>query len=168
MKLIDIGAFNGDSVLHFISYPDIDSIEAYEPNDRYKDLWTTIEKHYPNVTFHNKAVYTHDGTVDYYQRPDDAPLGSTIMKSKIQNDENLTKSVKCVDILSIIPNEPFCLKLDAEGAEYDILERIILADKGHLIDRLYVEWHDSKMTSDNYARQIVIVNYFGKRMKQWL
>lgn len=168
MKLIDIGAFNGDSALHFISYPDIDSIEAYEPNTDYEDIWKAISEHYPQITFHAQAVYTHDGMTEFYQRPKEAPLGSTIMKSKIQNDPNETKPVQCVDILDILPSEPFCLKLDAEGAEYDILERLILAKKSDLVDRLYVEWHDSKMTSDNFARQVAIVNVFKKRLKPWL
>ncbi len=167
MKHIDIGAFNGDSVLHFISYPDIDSIEAYEPNSDFKDIWKAIEKHYPNVKILPYAVYTHTGTVPYYKRPADLPLGSTIMKSKIQQSEHEISEVKCVDILDVI-TEKCSLKLDAEGAEYDILERLIESGKAELIDRLYIEWHDSKMTSDNYARQVVITNYFRKRLQSWL
>jgi FkbM family methyltransferase len=168
MKLIDIGAFNGDSVLHFISYPDIDSIDAYEPNSDFIKLWKAIEEHYPGVKFHNKAVYTYTGKVTYYKRPSDLPLGSTIMKSKIQDAPNEKITVECIDVLEIIPNEKFCLKVDAEGAEFDILERIIEAGKGSLVDRLYVEWHDTKMTTDNSQRQVDITNYFGDRIKAWL
>lgn len=168
MKLVDIGAFNGDSALHFISYPDIDSIDCYEPNTDYKDIWAAISKHYPEITFYDQAVYIHNDKVEYYKRPKNAPLGSTIMKSKIQDIENEQSTIKCIDILDIIPDEPFCLKLDAEGAEYDILERLIENNKADLIDRLYIEWHDSKMTSDNYARQVAIVNYFKKKIKAWI
>lgn len=167
MKLIDIGAFNGDSALHFISYPDIDHIDAYDPNPDYLDIWDAISNHYPEIHFYNKAVYTHNGETAYYQRPKEAPLGSTVMKSKIQDAEAEEKTVKCIDILDLV-DERCCLKLDAEGAEYDILERLIESSKHELIDRLYVEWHDSKMTSDNYARQVAIVNYFGKRIRAWL
>lgn len=166
MKLLDIGAFNGDSALHFISYPDIDSVEAYEPNEDFKDIWQAISNHYP-ITFINKAVYTYNGEIEYYQRPSELPLGSTIMKEKIQSTPATTKKVECVDILDLI-TEMCCLKLDVEGAEYDILERIITGGKADLIDRLYVEWHDSKMTSDNFARQVAIINYFDKRIKAWL
>lgn len=168
MKLLDVGGFNGDSALHFISYPDIDSIEVYEPNTTYETLWAAIEKFYPNIRFNPVAVYIYDGTITYYQRPYEAPLGSTIMEAKIQGAENEAKTVHCVDILNIIPDQPFVLKLDAEGAEYDILERLIQSGKHELVDRLYVEWHDSKMTSDNYARQIAIANCFRNRIKPWL
>jgi len=166
MKLIDIGAFNGDSALHFISYPDIDSIDAYEPNEDFKLIWQAIEGTYP-IKFINKAVYTYNGTVDFYKRPPESPLGSTIMESKIKREVEVSQ-VECVDILDIVPDETYCLKLDAEGAEYDILERIITEGKPDNIDRLYVEWHDSKMTSDNFARQVAIVNYFRKRIHPWL
>jgi FkbM family methyltransferase len=168
MKLIDIGAFNGDSALHFISYPDIDSIYAYDPNDDYLELWDAIERFYPSVSFKNLAVYTNNGSINFYKQPRDLSLGSTLMKDKVEGSRYEIVNVDCVDILDIIPDEPFCLKLDAEGAEYDILERLIESGKHTLVDRLYVEWHDSKMTSDNFARQVAIINYFGKRIKQWL
>lgn len=168
MKLIDIGTFNGDSALHFISYPDIDHIDAYDPVNGFADLWVAISKHYPEINFTQKAVYIYNGDITYYQRPTNVPLGSTIMQAKLQNDENDTMTVPCIDILDIVPDEPYCLKIDAEGAEYDILERIITKGNPDNIDRLYVEWHDSKMTSDNYARQIVITNCFKNRIKAWL
>ena len=168
MKLIDIGAFNGDSTLHFISYPDIDSIDAYEPNGDFTGIWRAITWHYPSVHFFQSAVYTHNGKVQYTQRPADLPLGSTIMTSKSGWGMGEVKEVPCIDILDIIPNEPFCLKVDAEGAEYDILERLIESGKSDLVDRLYVEWHDTKMDTDNSDRQIGIVEHFGKRVKAWL
>lgn len=167
--MIDIGAFNGDSVLHFMSYPDIDAVDAYEPNTTYTNIWKAIEKHYAGkVRIFPFAVYTYKGRVEYTQRPDDLPLGSTIMKTKSGWGNGEIKKVICVDILDIIPDEPFCLKVDAEGAEYDILERLIDSGKSDLVDRLYVEWHDTKMSSDNSQRQINITNHFGDRVKQWL
>lgn len=168
MNLIDIGTFNGDSALHFVSYLDIDHIDAYDPSPNFTKLWQAISEHYPDIHFWQKAVYTYNGEITYYQRPHAAPLGSTIMEAKIQNDERQEITVPCVDVLDILPDSPFCLKIDAEGAEYDILERIITEGRGELIDRLYVEWHDSKMTSDNFARQVAIVNFFKKRLKAWL
>lgn len=168
MKLIDIGAFNGDSVLHFISYPDIDSIDAYEPNTDFSPLWRAIEEFYENVRFAPVAVYTYKGSIEYTKRPEDLPLGSTIMKEKSGWGDGQIMKVLCVDILDIIPDQPFCLKLDAEGAEYDILERLIESGKSDLVNRLYVEWHDTKMSSDNSERQIAITEHFGIRMKQWL
>ena len=168
MKLIDLGGFSGDSALHFIAYPDITEIDVYEPNDSFAELWSAISKRYPQVKFINKAVYTHTGEIQFTERPDDLPLGSTIMQSKSGWGMGVVKTIPCVDILEIIPNEKFCLKVDIEGAEYDVLERLIEAKKSNLVDRLYVEWHDSKMSSDNAQRQRDITAHFGDRIKAWL
>jgi FkbM family methyltransferase len=167
MKLIDLGAYNGDTALHFIAYPDIDSIDAYEPNSDFTEIWSAISQHYPTIRFFPSAVYTKTGFVPY-RKMTDAGLGSTLISEKIDSDKGELMEVACVDIMGIIPNEPFCLKVDIEGAEYDVLERLIDSGKSDLVDRLYVEWHDAKMTSDNTTRQARIVEHFGKRIKEWL
>lgn len=168
MKLIDIGAFNGDTALHFISYPDITSIEAYEPNYDFKPIWDAIENYYPNVRFTPWAVYTYTGEITYFKRYAKKPLGSTVMKEKIQSQRKKTMTVNCVDILDIVPKkQKYCLKIDAEGAEYDILERLINNFQTQNIDRLYVEWHGHKMDGNYTERQKKIEKHFGKRIQPW-
>lgn len=166
MKLIDLGAFNGDSALHFIANPEIDRIDAYDPNTSFTDIWAAISKHYTGITYYPLAVYTYNGTIDYLQRPDDLPLGSTIMREKGSWSDDEIKPVECIDILDVL-TERCQLKMDIEGAEYDVLERIIDNGKSDLIDRLYVEWHGSKMTGDYQQRQERITKHFGKKLKAW-
>lgn len=168
MKLIDIGALNGDSALHFINYPDIDHIDAYEPNEFFEDLWIAISNFYVGINFYARAVYTYTGEIEYTLRPSDLPLGSSVIKEKHGWGQGRIIKIPCVDILKIIPEEKFCLKIDAEGAEYDILERLVASGKSSLVDRLYVEWHDSKMSSDNSLREIELKKHFGNRIKTWL
>jgi FkbM family methyltransferase len=170
MKHIDIGAFNGDSVLHFVSYHDIDSIDAYEPNDMYWPLWTAINKFYPEVNFYPYAVWTRDGKVIFDQRTDKHAMGSTMMLNKHGYGMGRCIGVKCIDVLKILPpkDEKVSLKIDAEGAEYDILERIVKAGKSDQIDRLYVEWHGNKMDGDYAKREEDLTKHFGKRIKFWL
>jgi FkbM family methyltransferase len=170
VKLIDIGAYNGDSALHFISYHDIDSIDAYEPNDMYAPLWEAINKFYPEVVFYPQAVWKNDGIIEFDRRTDKHAMGSTMMKNKHGYGIGTNRDVRCVDVLEILPPvyEKFCLKIDAEGAEYDILERIVNAERSHQIDRLYVEWHGQKMDGDYSKRQENLIAHFGKRIKHWL
>jgi len=166
MKLIDIGAYNGDSALHFISYPDIDSIDAYEPNGDFKPLWKAINKYYPNIKFFECAVGTYDGEIDYDKRPAEHSLGASTTQSRDDFGIGQIIRVQCLDILSIIPNELFCLKIDAEGAELDILERLIAERKSELVDRLYVEFHTEKIQA-HPAREEIIRWHFGKRLQPW-
>jgi FkbM family methyltransferase len=170
VKLIDIGAYNGDSVLHFISYHDIDSIDAYEPNDIYIPLWKAITEFYPEVRFWNNAVWIDNTNVMFDKRIDKHAMGSTMMENKHGYGMGTKVPIPSIDILDILPadDEKFCLKIDAEGAEYDILERIIEAGKSHQIDRLYVEWHGEKMDGDYSERQEALTRHFGKRIKFWL
>jgi FkbM family methyltransferase len=170
MKHIDIGAYNGDSVLHFISYHDIDSIDAYEPNDIYEPLWEAINDFYPEVMFYPYAIWTQNDYVDFDRRVDKHAMGSTMMKNKHGYGMGIETMVRCFDILSILPSndEKVSLKIDAEGAEYDILERIVKAGKSHQIDRLYVEWHGNKMDGDYAKREEDLTKHFGKRIKFWL
>lgn len=170
MKHIDIGAYNGDSALHFISYHDIDSIVAYEPNDMYEPLWDAINDFYPEVVFWPYAIWTHEGFIDFDRRVDKHAMGSTMMKNKHGYGMGSTISVRCIDVLNILPSngEKVSLKIDAEGAEYDILERIIHAGRSHQIDRLYVEWHGNKMVGAYTKREEDLTAHFGNRIKFWL
>lgn len=170
MKHIDIGAFNGDSVLHFISYHDIDSIDAYEPNTMYEPLWEAITDFYPEVKFHAMAVWLHNGLVKFDKRKDKHSMGSTMMPNKHGYGMGIIQPVQCVDILELLPqtDDKVSLKIDAEGAEYDILERIIEAGKSYQIDRLYVEFHGIKMNGDYAKRQEDLIEHFGDRIKFWL
>lgn len=152
MRLLDVGCFNGDSVLHFASNNSFDEIIAFDPNNSFTELWQAISKRYPHVTFHNGAAFTHNGTIEYTQRPENAPLGSTINQDK--NDWGMGEvfTVPCYDILEFIVPDT-AIKLDGEGSEFDILERIINNDYLKYIPTFYLEWHASKMKTGNYSER---------------
>lgn len=56
------------------------------------------------------------------------------------------------------------LKMDIEGAEYDVLERIIENDVIKLIDKVYIEWHSHMFSNpEKYKiREQIIMNEFQK------
>ena len=133
-----------------------EKILAYDPNDNYKEIWEVIRKYYPYVHFYNEIVYTYNGEIEYTQRPKEAPLGSTIMTEKRDWALGEVKKVKCVDILDLI-NEDCEIKLDGEGSEYDILERILTSDKKSNVKKVMVEWHGNKMSGEYEKRQAKII-----------
>lgn len=53
----------------------------------------------------------------------------------------LDAAAELVQISSTYPDRKLCVKLDAEGAEYDILDRWTEAKCMELIDLLFLEWH---------------------------
>lgn len=156
MRLYDIGCFNGDSPLQFIADPEIDEIYAYDPNPRYTKIWRAIESHYPNIHFAQAAVSDKDGKVPYNMMPERIPLGSSITHNKHDFDYGEKIMVKCVDIAKIVDRDCW-IKLDAEGEEFRILERLI--DTGNIkhVKKIYLEWHTSKLRGYGYdSRQRAI------------
>lgn len=152
MKLYDIGCFNGDSPLHFIADPLIDEIQAYDPNPRFRDIWSAIETHYPSIKFTCAAVSNRNGKANYSLMPEHRPLGSTISQDKRDYGVAEITEVKCLDIADIITHDCW-VKLDAEGGEYDIIERLIETDKLRFIKKIWLEWHTGKMKRDYSDRQ---------------
>lgn len=162
MKLIDIGCFNGDSVLHFVADPEVDSIVAYDPNPRFHGIWQAIADHYPHIIFVNKAISNKNGQAEYNLMPERRPLGSSITKDKRDFGNGQHLQVDVIDIAEVIDSDCW-LKLDSEGEEFNILERLIETDKLKHIKRIYLEWHTSKLQGDYRPRYEAIVKELEKQ-----
>ena len=66
---------------------------------------------------------------------------------------NLNVDVECVDISRVIHSidgDIQVLKMDVEGAEYEILERILETESYKKIKSIYFEDHSRKMSSSNF------------------
>jgi len=124
------------------------------------------------VQSHNQALSDHDGHITlnvetaetkYQKGPAPIGQGSSILDLKRWQsgphigvfEEQVT--VPCVDFANWIKNncksnDLIVCKLDIEGAEYSVLDRMIELDVLHWIDYLYVEWHAS-MINDQELMQ---------------
>jgi len=67
-------------------------------------------------------------------------------------------------ITNLQPEDFVILKMDVEGAEYDVLEKIVDAGAINLIDKVYIEWHSHMFTNpEKYkAREMILMNEFNK------
>lgn len=148
---VDCGGYDGCSTLQFlIENPHFDCI-TFEPNPElwqyYCDLPTLLVR---------KAVYNYDGEIRFTVDPVDFD-GSSIIEGKqidwdrkVANDDCPTITVPCVDLSGYIRQlsrhyDRIVLKLDVEGAEYDILEKMLADETIGLIETLYCEFHLGKM-----------------------
>ena len=148
---IDCGGYDGCSAIKFLlKNPEYDVI-TFEPNsemwDYYKDIPTKLIE---------KAVMHYDGVVDFTIDPIDGD-GSSVIKekkidatNKVSNGECPIRSVACVDLSAFIKKQSkkyaeIILKLDIEGAEYKVIQKVV--DDGTLdfIDKIYAEFHWKKM-----------------------
>ncbi len=131
--IIDCGSNIGFSIIHFkIQYPNSE-ILAFEPDDKNFDLLQKNIKPYRNIQLENKAVWNMDTTLNFIM---DGTQGSGIAFDK---ETTGTKKVTAVRLKKYLERKVDFLKIDIEGAEYEV----IMDCKEELknVDKLFVEYH---------------------------
>jgi FkbM family methyltransferase len=183
--LLDLGTHFGQGLNQFINILKIDDswdIYSFEANPVTFKMFngTDVYKNSIfNIQFLNQAVSTKDGkTIINVETPPnegETGMGSSIIplsdwnpwndslrqnfKSKYEIESiNFSEFVK-----SLGEAEIFC-KMDIEGAEFDVLEKMINDNSISSIKEIWIEFHDhffaDKLTYSN--RKNEIISYFNK------
>ena len=169
---IDCGAHTGESIRLFrTQYPNsadykIISIEA---NQDHKHYFETPE--FADVDFYNVALSTEDGFADFYHH--DWTVGMTLCKeNKRVHLEIPPMRVPTIDfsqwmLKNFTADDYIILKLDVEGSEYEILNKMFKDGSFDLIDKLYIEWHygNRPISKEEHDRVVAEVNRRG--IKDW-
>jgi FkbM family methyltransferase len=127
------------------------TIYAFEPNPF---AFNVLKKRFTgskNVHCINKGVLDRDGMVQLYLH-ENSPIdpvkwstGSSLLKSKSNVDDRNFITVEVVDLCCFIQSlhrRIKMIKMDVEGVEFAILNRMIDTGVIHSVDRLIVETHD--------------------------
>lgn len=153
---IDVGAHQGESIAGFVNYlrfygiTDVYSITSFEPS-RQAQIWSpltlTARKYahlYSSMFISNYAVSANTGIAEFR---DDGSAGSSLHKSKPLNRNETVLTVPTISIVDVLNNIPknaqkIILKLNVEGAEYDILDMLI-EDRECLsrINEIWLDFH---------------------------
>ncbi|CRI66975.1 putative Methyltransferase FkbM family [Thiocapsa sp. KS1] len=158
-RIVDCGANIGMAVLFYKwLWPNV-TIEAYEPDpSTFEVLKRNIERNkLDSVTLHNKAVSSSEGSIRLYSNPTQEGSGkNTTVKERV-SDDYVPYDVPCVDISTALEGDTVdILKMDIEGAEYDVLSRIVEKKKLGVIKHYIVEYHhnitDSKHTLSDFLK----------------
>lgn len=156
---VDCGAHAGlisDIMLHCEAF-----VYAFEPNLHLQKFLRRKYKNNDNIKLYQKAVATFNGTTDFliFEKRN-LSQGNRILKSK--QDKNTSKSykVEVVDICEFIEKEIlkevdkiYFLKLDIEGAEFEILEKLIERKLYKNIEFIAVETHEYMFEDGNKKLQ---------------
>jgi len=154
---IDAGGNNGCSVKKFRREHDQNNayeIFSFEPNQKFFDCYSEFSNH----TLIKSAVWTYDGNLNFYlsKAPDSA--GSSLYPDKIDPihkmsiiKDNQTR-VDCIDLSQWIANnfdknDEIILKMDIEGAEYEVIQKMINEKTINYINSIFIEWHWNKIPS---------------------
>jgi FkbM family methyltransferase len=170
---IDGGGNNGSSVRMFRSkFPKAEEFEifTFEANPNFNDCYKNL-----NVNYKNAAIWTYDGEIEFYLGKNPKNMSASVFKHKTSG--NLRKTpikVKCIDLGKWImskftPQDYIVLKLDIEGAEYNVLPKMIEDKSIAYIDELFMDWHYTKVAIEESKHLLLISQLagFGLTSKKW-
>ncbi len=117
-----------------------------------------LYKNHPSIQLINKAVWISEGklalTLDHEKGIDDFGGATNILGDNwLQPDyikHDIIKNARQVDSIdfskflleNVSEEDHVVVKLDIEGAEYEVLDKLIKDNTINLINVLYVEWHN--------------------------
>jgi FkbM family methyltransferase len=175
---IDGGARLGESIeIIKNDIPEYSDFEFYlfEPNRQYYDALQDLANSNSKVNFVEGAIWDKNGESDFFIANDVwGDVGSTLhMEKKEKLDTENPLKVKTYDIVDIIgwfsEDDYIVLKLDVEGSEYDIINRLIISNKIPSIKEYLIEWHDHFYDDVNKNRHYFISEIHKQsRYKDWL
>ena len=132
------------------------TVHAFEPNSvAYAQLVAAVAD-YPNVTTHHAALAPEAGEVKLFmhKRADEDPLLRSVSSSVVTDKSNIStehyETVVGIDIVQFIRGlgRPLrLLKMDVEGAEVALLNRLIDEGLHEDIEAAFVEVHDRRVKS---------------------
>lgn len=154
--IIDCGANQGDISLFFLKRGA--TVYAFEPDPLAFQILKKRTANYSNIEINQKAVGTNDGKINLFlhqerenQDRDDAyTVSSSIVKEKINVNSKNSVEVEIIDFIVYLNrfDKPIDLiKMDIEGAEIEILEKIIEKQIYNNFNLLVVETHENKIPS---------------------
>jgi FkbM family methyltransferase len=130
------------------------TVYAFEPNpDAFAQLSRDLAG-FDNVRLHQKAVAETAGTVKLYlhEFAEDDPVkwstGSSLLAFKGNVRENTFVTVEVIDFVAFLQelDRPVALlKMDIEGAEVAVLERLLESGLQDRVEQAFVEVHDRKI-----------------------
>ena len=159
---LDCGGNLGRAVRAFFKvFPDATEYEvfSFEPQVRLNKFYKGLLNE--RVRLINKAVWTHDGEIDFHFTAN--VKGSTLFLDKAKDEGHVkTVTVPCIDLSTWIARkfdrrDLILLKMNIEGAEYPILERMLAERTIAYVDDLYVSPHVQKVKGVTKHRHRALV-----------
>ena len=174
---IDCGAHCGESILTAKQRFGLDiHVISFEPIPYFANQLLEIHKDNDTVQIMNAAVWINDDIKKLYVSTTITD-GSSLLEVEMNDlKKDIYIEIPCVDlsswILNTFTNEDYIiLKLDIEGAEYDVLNKMIDDGSIKLIKELWGEWHLDRMKEPYYVNLSEKINKYlndnNLNLKTW-
>lgn len=165
--IIDLGSEVGLSVCYFKSiYPNA-RIEAFEPDPAsYKLLTKNIKDNaMKKITTCNVALANKVGSIPFYI---DSSVDGSLTMSLFAKRQQKRIIVKVNRLSRYIRQKVDLLKMDIEGAEFDVLSDLSHSKKISLIDNMIIEYHHHiDVNKNDLSRLLALLekNGFGYQLE---
>jgi FkbM family methyltransferase len=174
---LDLGANVGSISEEFgLEHPDYELI-AVEPNiDLLPAIHSKSLKLCRPVSVIWGAAWINNGSINLFMSGHD--LASTVVAGKReyteygwpQIDYNAPNQVPALDLSSFLINnftsgDHIVIKMDIEGAEYEVLEKMLKDGSVDLISELRCEWHIDRFPEMPKSRHDAVVAQVAQRTK---
>lgn len=168
---LDCGLYSGQIIKEYTRDGIIDdtwTIYSFEPNPKL-DIKTYMKSIPQKINLIKKAVWIKDGKVKFIVsgRHDAAHIEE--VRPDDSNAEDIM--VDCVDFsrfVSELPNERIICSMDIEGAEYEVLAKMLEENTIDKIELLDIEFHSrilDKYTTEDTLRYIDDIEKRGVKVK---
>jgi FkbM family methyltransferase len=178
---VDLGAADGDTVCRFIDGNMIQrndlaefEIYAFEPLPRFCEILATKFTDNPKVHTLDIAAWTEEGEAEFTL---DIDHSATLCKdnylwSEYKKDDRIikVKTINFSDWIYRLPDKEYVIiKVDIEGAEFDLLEKMIADGTDKMVDEFLIEFHQRMFENFNvyHERANKIENHLADKIKEW-
>ena len=160
-RILDCGANIGMAVLFFKAFRPDAEVVAFEPNPMaFARLVRTIDvNRLRGVQAENVAVADKDGTIALYSSPSDP--GSLTGSIDPAWGGGAGREVRAVRLSARIREPIDFLKLDVEGAEYDVIRDLIDTDAIRWVREAAIEYHELDTKQDAVPRMMTALQAVG-------
>lgn len=150
------------------------TVYAFEPDPVAFELLQQRVKNKKNVTIIKKGVWNKNTFLSLFRHTDtrnneaDFTVGSSIIQSKTNVDASKTQKIEVIDLVEFIQGlgkKISLIKLDVEGAETEILKKILETKAYTLFDLMYVETHETKIPGQKESLNGIIKEMAAKGVK---
>jgi FkbM family methyltransferase len=152
--IIDCGANIGLSIIYMKHHHPNAEILAFEPDEKNFILLNKNMKSfgYSSITLRNEAVWTKNTTLRF---SNEGLMSSTIARGHVPQ----TRQIKATRLKDFLNREIDFLKIDIEGAEFDVLNDI--NDRLHFVRNMFVEYHGTFKQNNEIAELLTLITRSG-------
>jgi len=150
-------------------------VYAFEPEPEAFKLLSLIKS--PNLTILNKAAWIKEQMMQLHRHKDwlntKSHTSSSLKIDKKNVDDKNSINCETVDIADYIIslNKKVLIKMDIEGAEYDVINHLLDKNAFEKIERIYCEFHPKKIQFGYFQHYKLKIRLFFKgysnRIKNW-